>query len=244
MPHPSKSQSLAGQPSRDWAGVVLLIAAIAGLAVAAAAGLASAKVSNPTVATAHNSRLHETVLVDRHGFTLYALSPETTHHLLCKTTACISFWPPLKASSAKAKLVKGAGIKGKLGTLQRKGFAQITLNGRPLYRFSGDSARDRRTARASPASVGSGTWSRWARPPPRRRPRRRTTTTSTNTTTTSDLEHLYLPAVTRARPPARSAPLHFVKQWRRSGFRTSPAGAGTATSSRRSGTRRWSSSSG
>ncbi len=185
MPHPSKSQSLAGQPPHDWPGVVLLIAAIAGLAIAAAAGLASAKVANPTVATAHNSRLHETVLVDRRGFTLYTLSPETTHHLLCKTSACISFWPPLKAASAKAKLVKGAGIKGRLATLQRKGFAQVTLNRRPLYRFSGDSAKGQANGEGI-ASFG-GVWhaAKAGAPTTTKTSTTSTNTTSTNTTTTT-----------------------------------------------------------
>jgi predicted lipoprotein with Yx(FWY)xxD motif len=107
----------------------------------AGAGLASASASHPTVAAANNSGLHEKVLVDPHGFTLYELSPETTHHLLCKTSACLGFWPPLKAPSAKAKLVKGAGVKGKLGTMRRHGFFQVTLDGRPLYRFSVETAK-------------------------------------------------------------------------------------------------------
>jgi len=117
------------------------MAAIAGTALAAAAGLASARASHPIVAAANNATLHERVLVDAHGLTLYELSPESTHHLLCKTSACFSFWPPLKASSAKAKLVKGAGVKGKLETMRRHGFTQITLNGHPLYRFSVDTAK-------------------------------------------------------------------------------------------------------
>jgi predicted lipoprotein with Yx(FWY)xxD motif len=183
MPHPSKSQSHAGQPSRDWPGVVLLIAAIAGLAIAAAAGLASAKVSNPTVATAHNARLHETVLVDRRGFTLYTLSPETSHHLLCKSSACISFWPPLKAASAKAKLIKGAGIKGKLATISRKGFAQVTLNGHPLYRFSGDSAKGQANGQGI-ASFG-GVWHAAKAGAAGSTTTTTTSTTSTNPTTTS-----------------------------------------------------------
>ena len=141
MPNPPMSQSPAGPRSRARSAVIVVTAAITGTAVAAAAGLASASASHPTVAAANNAALHERVLVDSHGFTLYELSPESTRHLLCKSSACLSFWPPLKASSAKAKLVKGAGVKGKLGTMRRHGFVQITLNGRPLYRFSMDSAK-------------------------------------------------------------------------------------------------------
>jgi predicted lipoprotein with Yx(FWY)xxD motif len=112
----------------------------AAVAVTASA-IAAASTTTPTVKTAHNATLNETVLVNARGRTLYELSPETTHHLLCKSSACFSFWPPLKVSSAKAKLVKGAGVKGKLGIIKRHGFFQVTLSGRPLYRFSQDSAK-------------------------------------------------------------------------------------------------------
>ncbi|MEA2158905.1 MAG: hypothetical protein QOD66_1285 [Solirubrobacteraceae bacterium] len=141
MSNPPMSQNPAGPRSRVRSAAILATAAVTGAAVAAGAGLASASASHPTVAAANNTGLHEKVLVDPHGFTLYELSPESTRHLLCKTSACLSFWPPLKASSAKAKLVKGAGVKGKLGTMRRHGFLQITLDGRPLYRFSVDSAK-------------------------------------------------------------------------------------------------------
>jgi predicted lipoprotein with Yx(FWY)xxD motif len=114
-------------------------ALMTGAAVVALGGLASARTSHPTIAAAHNAKLHESVLVDSHGFTLYELAPETSHHLLCKSSLCMSFWPPLKAPKGKA--TKGAGVSGRLGTLRRQGFMQLTLNGRPLYRFAGDSAK-------------------------------------------------------------------------------------------------------
>jgi predicted lipoprotein with Yx(FWY)xxD motif len=141
MSNPSTPHNPAGPRRHVRSGAILATAAVAGAAVAVGAGLASASTSHPTVAAANNSGLHEKVLVDSHGFTLYELSPETTHHLLCKSSACLGFWPPLKASSAKAKLVKGAGVKGKLGTMRRHGFFQVTLDGRPLYRFSVETAK-------------------------------------------------------------------------------------------------------
>ncbi len=83
----------------------------------------------------------EQIVVDAHGDTLYALSPETVHHLLCKSKECFKFWPPLTVSSHKAKLKAGAGVEGKLGLLRRKrGVFQVTLRGMPLYRFAGDHA--------------------------------------------------------------------------------------------------------
>jgi predicted lipoprotein with Yx(FWY)xxD motif len=116
---------------------VMAVAALAGFALAALAGLALASTGTKTVKTAHNRRLGKTIVVDSKGRTLYHLAPETTRHLLCKNQYCFSLWPPYKVSK-NAKLTKAAGIKGKLGKLHRDGFWQVTLGGKPLYRYSGD----------------------------------------------------------------------------------------------------------
>jgi predicted lipoprotein with Yx(FWY)xxD motif len=119
-------------------GVSLALVALG--AVAALGGLATARTARPAVAAANNSALHESILVDANGRTLYELAPETAHHLLCHTSQCLGFWPPLK-TTARAKLTKGRGVSGRLGRIHRNGFWQVTLNGRPLYRFAGDSGR-------------------------------------------------------------------------------------------------------
>ena len=93
------------------------------------------------VTSSHSAKLGEQIVVDSHGDTLYALSPETAQHLLCKSKECFKFWPPLTVSSRRAKLKGGPGVKGDLGLLWRKhGVFQVTLRGMPVYRFSGDSA--------------------------------------------------------------------------------------------------------
>jgi predicted lipoprotein with Yx(FWY)xxD motif len=99
---------------------IVLAALVAGGAIAALTGIAFAK-STPTLQTAHNSKLSETIVVSANGRTLYALRPETAHHLLCKNSQCFSFWPPLKVSK-NAKLTAASGIKGKLSKLHRDGF--------------------------------------------------------------------------------------------------------------------------
>src|SRR5205085_6651419 len=81
--------------------------------------------------------VNATIVVDSRGMTLYELRPETSHHLLCTSSQCFHFWPPVKVSK-NAKLTKATGIKGKLGKLHRGSFYQVTLDGRPLYRFSID----------------------------------------------------------------------------------------------------------
>jgi predicted lipoprotein with Yx(FWY)xxD motif len=118
---------------------VLLPSAVLALTLGVSAIALGAKTG--FVSSAHNSSLGEQVVVNGHGDTLYALTPETTRHLLCKSSECLHFWPPLTVSSHKAKLKAGPGVKGKLGLLRRKrGVFQVTLRGMPLYRFSGDNA--------------------------------------------------------------------------------------------------------
>ncbi len=126
-----------GRPTRLALGV-----AAATLALAAGAALALAVSMASTVNSSTSSKLGEHIVVNAQGRTLYALSPETTHHLLCKSSECFKFWPPLTVSSRKAKLKVGPGVHGGLGILRRSdGMLQVTLRGMPLYRFSGDHAK-------------------------------------------------------------------------------------------------------
>jgi predicted lipoprotein with Yx(FWY)xxD motif len=109
------------------------------LALAASALAASSL----TLGSAANAKLGKRVALSPHGRTLYALTPETTHHLLCTSSECMKFWPPVTVPSRSTKLKDGAGLHGHLATFRRSnGMLQVTLNGIPLYRFSGDEGRD------------------------------------------------------------------------------------------------------
>jgi predicted lipoprotein with Yx(FWY)xxD motif len=126
------------RPARARLLAPLLLIAAAGLS---ATGLALASSSSPVVRSAANETLHETLVVDSHGRTVYVLSPETTHHLLCRSRACFALWPPLTVRSRSVKLQAGPGVHGHLGLLRRSnGTLQVTLGGLPLYRYSGDSS--------------------------------------------------------------------------------------------------------
>lgn len=107
-----------------------------------AAFAAMALASSPaTVGSTSSTTLGERVLVNAKGRTLYVLTPETSRHLLCTSSECLKFWPPLTVPSRGTKLVRGAGVHGTLGILKRKnGMLQVTLNGLPLYRFAEDHA--------------------------------------------------------------------------------------------------------
>jgi predicted lipoprotein with Yx(FWY)xxD motif len=120
---------------------VAVLAGAAGFAVAGFTGLALGRSSPRTLKTSHSATLGKTIAVDTRGRTVYELRPETTKHLLCTSNACFQFWPPVTVRSKRVRLSKATGIKGKLGVLHRDGFFQVTLGGRPLYRYAGDTVR-------------------------------------------------------------------------------------------------------
>jgi predicted lipoprotein with Yx(FWY)xxD motif len=132
--------------------------ATATLAVAAfAAAVALAAPGLVRINSTSNSKLGERVTVNAQGLTLYALSPETASHLLCKSSECLSFWPPVTVPSRKTKLKAGSGVQGRLGVFRRSdGRLQVTLRGLPLYRF----AKDRTKGEANGQGINSfgGTW--------------------------------------------------------------------------------------
>jgi predicted lipoprotein with Yx(FWY)xxD motif len=145
----------SGRRRLAGAGSVALLVVVA--AVLALAGSASSKAPTLSVAKAVqvNSR-SESIAVTPRGAAVYQLSPETARHLLCTSRQCLSFWPPVKVAKG-AKLTKGAGLKGRLGTLKRAAFTQLTLNGHPLYTFSEDKGR-RGEAHGDGLRTFGGTW--------------------------------------------------------------------------------------
>jgi predicted lipoprotein with Yx(FWY)xxD motif len=112
-------------------------AALAALTAPAAgailAGPAAAK-TPALVKTAHNKKLHHTILVNRRGHSLYSLSAERHGRFVCTDPTCLSLWKPLVV----ARGTKPSGVRG-LGTIKRPdGRRQVTYRGGPLYTFTGD----------------------------------------------------------------------------------------------------------
>lgn len=142
MPNSARPEVAARPRSRSHRRAWLALAAVAAVAAITVAATALAAGSSLTLSSSANSMLGKPVVVNPQGRTLYKLSPETSKHLLCKSKECLTNWPPLTVKSAKTKLKAGSGVKGKLGLLHRSnGTLQVTLNGLPLYRYSGDSAK-------------------------------------------------------------------------------------------------------
>lgn len=81
------------------------------------------------------------VLVDGQGSTLYVNDADRSGTIRC-VSACAEAWPPLTLPQGVDEPVAGHGVSAaKLGVATRPdGRKQITANGRPLYRFSGDGA--------------------------------------------------------------------------------------------------------
>jgi predicted lipoprotein with Yx(FWY)xxD motif len=138
----SPEQQLVGSPRHRRAADLAVGIAAAALALAVPlTAIALAAGGTIVVSSASNSVLGEQIVVDTHGRTLYTLSPETIHHLLCKSSECLRFWPPLTVRSSKTKLKAGPGVHGHLAILRRSnGALQVTLGGLPLYHYSGDHA--------------------------------------------------------------------------------------------------------
>jgi predicted lipoprotein with Yx(FWY)xxD motif len=152
-----EKQTVRSPRHRRTSGLAVGVAAVTLAFAAALAALALASGGAATVMSAANAKLGKEVAVDAQGRTLYALSPETTRHLLCGSSECLKFWPPLTVSSSKTKLKAGAGVHGRLTILRRSnGMLQVALGGLPLYRYSGDHAK----GQANGQSIHSfgGTW--------------------------------------------------------------------------------------
>jgi predicted lipoprotein with Yx(FWY)xxD motif len=124
---------------RDLTLLALVLGALLAAVIASAAAQAAG--ATRVLGAASSPALRETIVVDSHGRTLYALRPETTRHLLCRSRACLEVWLPLTVRSASVRVTAGHGVEGRLGLLHRSGKWQVTLRGMPLYRFSGDSAK-------------------------------------------------------------------------------------------------------
>jgi predicted lipoprotein with Yx(FWY)xxD motif len=80
-----------------------------------------------------------TVLASSRGLTLYYYGEDKPHSgkSVC-TGGCATAWPPL---AAPVKAPAGVRLPGKLGVITRpNGVKQVTLDGYPLYRYTGDMA--------------------------------------------------------------------------------------------------------
>ena len=76
------------------------------------------------------------VLTDANGMTLYYLVTDSPAHSTC-TGGCAQVWPPLLSDSVPT--VKDV-LGGKTAVVKTANGPQVSYNGHPLYRYSGDTA--------------------------------------------------------------------------------------------------------
>jgi predicted lipoprotein with Yx(FWY)xxD motif len=87
-----------------------------------------------TVMTANSTEFGE-ILTDLDGMTLYVFTEDSADKSECGER-CVQNWPPLLASG---DIVIPKGIPGTFGAFARDGgVIQVSYNGMPLYRYSGD----------------------------------------------------------------------------------------------------------
>jgi len=79
-----------------------------------------------------------TVLVDSHGHTVYVYAADSPGHSNC-TGTCLTYWAPITVPAAAPAAVPG--VTGVLGEIMRSdGTHQLTVNGWPVYDYSGDTS--------------------------------------------------------------------------------------------------------
>ena len=115
---------------------MMLMGALALAACARGGGSGSSGASTPgsgAISTAEVAGVG-TVLVDAEGFTLYAFMPDQAGKPTC-TGGCAGTWPPLIVT----QVPEGTGLPGTFDTVASPaGGKQLTYDGWPLYRYSGD----------------------------------------------------------------------------------------------------------
>jgi predicted lipoprotein with Yx(FWY)xxD motif len=124
------------------ASLALLSAAVIALSACGSSSKPAASVSNPTTSTSQSASNANAIvltsgakLTDPNGMTLYTLT-NAGKPVAC-TGQCATFWPPLLLPSGSSTPVGASGVTG-LGVVSMNGGMQVTVNGDPLYRYSGD----------------------------------------------------------------------------------------------------------
>jgi predicted lipoprotein with Yx(FWY)xxD motif len=126
-------------------------------ALTATSAVAVGATTKPTVKASKNAAVGRTIVVEaKKGMSLYYLVGDKKARL-CASATCTGFWPPLTVKSLHTKVVKGKGINGPLTVFKRAdGKFQVALRNKPLYRYSGDSAKGQ--ANGEGIQAFGGTW--------------------------------------------------------------------------------------
>ena len=108
-----------------------------------------------TILTANSTAQLGTVVVDGQGFTLYRFDKDSAKPPTSNCSGdCAKKWPPVLATPGAPLTVEGVEQEA-VGTINRAdGTIQLTLNGWPVYRYSGDPQPGATTGQG----IGDGQW--------------------------------------------------------------------------------------
>ena len=113
----------------------------AGTGTSSSSPAAAAPSSTPSASSvlATSSTSLGKVVVDGTGMTVYVFDKDTKGATMSACTgSCTGLWPAVETTSATPKVT---GVTGTVGTITgTDGKLQVTLDGLPLYTYSGDSA--------------------------------------------------------------------------------------------------------
>jgi predicted lipoprotein with Yx(FWY)xxD motif len=134
--------------------ILTSLALVFAIALAACGGGSNDKAATASSGTPSTTvGLDNGLLVDSSGAALYSSDQEKSGKVMC-TGSCTQIWLPLAAPSS-GQPTAGDGVSGKLGTVKRPdGKRQVTLDGRPLYRFAQDSQSGKATGDNASDSFG------------------------------------------------------------------------------------------
>lgn len=133
---------------------VMLVAGAASLAflAACASSTSSPPQSKPAPGGGSVVSMQGSTLVAPDGHTIYENTVDTSKSIKCVGT-CQKLWPPVPGPARAGSGVTAAD----LGTITRPdGSVQATLNGHPLYEFSGDKGAGDKSGEG--IADGGGTW--------------------------------------------------------------------------------------
>jgi predicted lipoprotein with Yx(FWY)xxD motif len=137
-----EEHTMTAQRMIRWVAPLILTLVAAACSNASSSGSAGGGGSSSGGATAATIDTADgdlgTILVDAQGYTLYLFKQDTGTTSTC-TEGCASTWP---AVTTDGDPIAGTGTDASLlGTSDRPdGGTQVTYDGHPLYRYSGDSA--------------------------------------------------------------------------------------------------------
>jgi predicted lipoprotein with Yx(FWY)xxD motif len=114
-----------------------LLLALAATAVLVPAALAATRDAAPVVKW--NAPKFGAILATKGHLALYTWKKESDKKVHC-TGTCAQAWPPLTVAQGTMVVKHVAGVMGTFGEIMRAdGRTQMTLDGKPLYTYHGDS---------------------------------------------------------------------------------------------------------